>query len=102
MLWEIQDKINSDQRIVEESVRLMIEKRETGGPGEFGSMQTAAEVLDALKSQFGPEVADLLKVAVERSEGQQTATAPVQQIDNSFGEAEKSIAAFRKRPQERR
>lgn len=39
---------------------LIVDRKETGKPGEFDSMQTTDDVLTAVRTEFGDKVADAL------------------------------------------
>jgi hypothetical protein len=49
-------------------VGLLVDRKESGQPGEFAGLQSAAEVLAQLSTELGPEAAALLSAALERRE----------------------------------
>ena len=52
---------------------LLIDRKESGAPGDFAGLQSADEVLAAIAAQFGPDVASLLSA---RQEGALVEAAP--------------------------
>jgi len=47
---------------------LMVERKESGQPGDFAGLQSANEVLALVKAELGDETAALLAAALERRE----------------------------------
>ncbi len=47
---------------------LMVERKESGQPGDFAGLQSAADVLAQLATELGPETAALLSAALARRE----------------------------------
>lgn len=47
---------------------LMVERKETGQPGDFTGLQSAAEVLAVVETELGKETAALLSAALARTE----------------------------------
>ena len=54
-------------------VGLLVERKESGQPGDFAGLQSAADVLAQLATELGPETAALLSAALERREEQASA-----------------------------
>lgn len=46
---------------------LMIDRRESGDPGEFSKLQSADDVLALIRAEFGEEIAELLIRALDRA-----------------------------------
>jgi len=49
-------------------VGLLVERKESGQPGDFAGLQSASEVLALVKAELGDETAALLAAALERRE----------------------------------
>ena len=49
-------------------VGLLVERKESGQPGDFAGLQSASEVLALVKAELGDETAALLSAALERRE----------------------------------
>ena len=54
-------------------VGLLIDRKESGQPGDFASAQTSDEVLDLVRKEHGDELADLLAAALGRREAETAA-----------------------------
>ena len=52
---------------------LMVERKESGQPGDFAGLQSASEVLALVRAELGEETAALLSAALERREEQASA-----------------------------
>ena len=56
-------------------VGLLVDRKESGQPGDFAGLQSASEVLALVKAELGDETAALLSAALERREEQASETA---------------------------
>jgi len=54
-------------------VGLLVDRKETGQPGDFAGLQSASEVLAVVKAELGDETAALLSAALGRREEQASA-----------------------------
>lgn len=57
---------------------LLVDRKETGAPGEFAQMQTQEQVLDAIRAELGEEAADALAAVLGKPEA---APAEVQAVE---------------------
>jgi hypothetical protein len=81
---------------------LMIDRKETGAPGDFSNLTSADEVLALVRAELGDETATLLAKALDRQDGVIIDQPAAATGDHSSGEADKSLALFRTRPKARR
>lgn len=74
---------------------LMIERKETGQPGEFANLETRQAILDAIAEQLGTEVAKTLEAALEAPQARSVVIEQPKQI--AGGEAAASLREHRKK-----
>lgn len=55
---------------------LMIDRKESGGPGDFAAAQSVDEVLDVMRKEFGDEAANALMAALGKREASEQAEQP--------------------------
>lgn len=55
---------------------MFIDRKETGAPGDFASMQNAGEVLDLVRKELGDETADALAAVFAKKEAEEVAEQP--------------------------
>jgi hypothetical protein len=78
---------------------MFVDRKESGGPGDFAGLQSTEEVLAKVRLELGEETAALLARALARQDGNDViidqSAATESQRDYSSGEADKSLALFR-------
>lgn len=57
-------------------VGLLVDRKESGQPGDFAGLQSASEVLALVRAELGEETAALLSAALERRGEEPSAPAP--------------------------
>lgn len=63
----------------------LIDRKETGAPGDFASMQNAGEVLDLVRKELGDEAADALAAVFAKKEAEEVAETPADQPELDAG-----------------